>query len=236
MLRKISLGCASLALAGCAVSNTPYPRPAPQSVYAPPPGPSIYATAPRAPLHSELFVCNTWSSNLGEIGYRNDVVAYAPYIETPAGPLLRNPTEYACLSSGFGWRGGASGGGRMHNGVDLANPNGGWVYAAGDGRVVSADYRGGFGNTVVLDHGRGVRTMYAHLNEFDTALRPGAFVSGGAAIGRMGMTGNATGIHLHYEVSAEGVLVDPMHYGRPPVYVSAPAPTPLPIPDDKPEY
>ncbi len=234
MVRTIfSVAIATLALSGCAA--TTYSLPAP--IYSggaratpPPPGPNIYTTAPRASVHSELFVCNRSSSNLGEVGYRNEEVIYTPYIDTPAGALLRMPAETACLSSGFGWRGGENG--RQHNGVDLANRDGGWIFAAGEGRVISADYSGGYGNRVEIDHGRGVRTIYAHLAEFDPNLRPGARVEAGEAIGRMGMTGNATGVHVHYEVWVDGLLVDPMSYGRPPVYVSAPAPQPLPIPDN----
>ena len=226
-MRTLVLTLSALALAGCAVSNTPYPRPAPGAgVYrpSPPPGPNIYSIAPRAPTHSQLFVCNTWSSNLGEIGYSNESLAYTPTMQTRAGALLRNPTESACLSSGFGWRGSSSGGGRMHNGLDLANVNGGFIYAAADGVVRSAGPRGGYGNVLELDHGRGVRTHYAHLSELDANLREGDFVYGGAGVASMGATGNATGVHLHYEVYVDGLLVDPLHYGRPPVHVSAPAP------------
>jgi murein DD-endopeptidase MepM/ murein hydrolase activator NlpD len=228
---------ASLALAGCAVSNTPYPRP--DVVYSPatrpPPGPNIYTTAQRAPLHSQLFVCNRWSSNLGEISESGETLLYTPYIDTPAGPLLRNPTEQACLSSGFGWRG-ALENGRQHNGMDLANPEGGFIYAAGNGRVMFADYRNGFGNTLEIDHGRGVHTFYAHLSEIDANLREGDQVREGQPVARMGMTGNATGVHLHYEVRVDGLLVDPLHYGRPPTFVSAPAAEPLLLPDGATAY
>jgi murein DD-endopeptidase MepM/ murein hydrolase activator NlpD len=223
---------AALSLAGCAASGATYPAPihSPQASRPPPAGPSIYETAPRAPLHSQLLACNGGGgSNVGEIGYRGESLLYTPYIDTPAGPLLRNPTEGACLSSGYGWRGGFDSG-RQHNGLDLANRNGGFIYAAADGRIRFADYRGGYGNVVEIDHGAGVRTLYAHLSEFDQRLRPGDYVSAGAPIARMGMTGNATGVHLHYEVWVDGLLVDPLHYGRPPVYVSAPISQPLPQP------
>jgi murein DD-endopeptidase MepM/ murein hydrolase activator NlpD len=217
MLRKLACGFAAvLALAGCAVSNTPYPRPA---TNLPPPQPNIYTSAPHAALHSELFACNSWGANLGEIGARGESALYTPYIFTPAGALLRNPTERACLSSGFGWRGSADGGGRVHSGLDLANPDGGFVHAAGDGWVASAGWRGGYGLVLEIDHGRGVRTMYAHLSEIDPNLRRGVFVAAGAAVARMGATGNATGVHLHYEVSIDGLQVDPLAYGTlpPPV-------------------
>jgi len=222
-------------LAGCAATAATYPAPIyrPNTPsYQPPPGPSIYDTAPRGPVHAELIACNGGSgSNIGEIGYRGEVVLYNAYMDTPAGGVLRNPTEGACLSSGFGFRGSLDNG-RQHNGIDLANRNGGFIYAAAEGRIAFADYRGGFGNTIEIDHGNGVRTLYAHMSEFDQRLQRGAPVYAGQPIGRMGMTGNATGIHLHYEVFVEGLLVDPLHYGRPPVYVSAPAQEPIYLPDE----
>src|SRR5262245_54993053 len=116
---------ATLTLAGCAANNTSYPEPVPSTpstVPPPPPRPNIFATAPHAPVHSELFACNGGGgANIGEIGARGEALYYTPYIYTAAGPLLRYPAEAACLSSGFGWRGG-EGGGRPHNGLDLANP------------------------------------------------------------------------------------------------------------------
>lgn len=209
------------ALAGCAVTNTPYPRADGAYGTLPPPlaEPNIYTNAARAPLHSELFACGNWGSNIGEIGSRGETMLYTPYIYTPAGALLRNPTEAACLSSGFGWRGSATGGGRLHNGLDLANRAGGFIYAAGDGRIVEAGPRGGYGNVVEISHGHEVFTLYAHLEEIDPNLREGSRVMEGQAIGRMGMTGNATGVHLHYEVSIDGILIDPLQYGREPTPV-----------------
>lgn len=233
MLRRsvLTLSAAlALALAGCAASGGAYSPTSYPTASRPPVGPSIYETAARAPIHSELIACNHGSgSNIGEIGYRSEALNYNAHIDTPAGPLLRNPTEGACLSSGFGWRG-ALDDGRQHNGLDLANANGGFIYAAGDGRIRYADYRGGYGNVVEIDHGSGVRTLYAHLSEIDQRLRPGDRVSTGVAIARMGATGNATGVHLHYEVWIDGLLVDPLHYGRPPIYVSAPVNEPVYLP------
>ena len=223
-MRRIALSlAAACALTGCAVSNTPYPRPVTTTIAPPLQNlPNIYASAPRAPLHSELFACNAYGSNLGLIGQRGEATNYTPYIDTPAGPLLRNPTEIACLSSGFGYRDTASGGGRQHNGVDLANHDGGFIYAAADGWIVVADYRSGYGNFIEIDHGNGVRTRYGHMAEFDSNLRSGVRVTAGEPIGRMGMTGNATGVHLHYEVLVDGLLVDPLNYGAPQPYVTTP--------------
>lgn len=223
-MRRIALSiAAAAALAGCAVTNETYPRPV-MTMISPPvsSAPSIYTSAARAPLHSELFACNSYGSNLGLIGQRGEASNYTPYIATPAGSLLRNPTEAACLSSGFGYRGTASGGGRQHNGIDLANHDGGFIYAAGDGRIVSADYRGGYGNYIEIDHGNGVQTRYAHLVEIDPNLRPGEHITAGTPMGRMGMTGNATGVHLHYEVVVDGLMVDPINYGAPQAFVTTP--------------
>jgi murein DD-endopeptidase MepM/ murein hydrolase activator NlpD len=72
------------------------------------------------------------------------------------------------------------------------------------------------------------------MAEFDTRLQRGSRVYAGQPIGRMGMTGNATGVHLHYEVFVDGLLVDPMYYGRPPTYVSAPAPDIAYLPNEEP--
>lgn len=224
---------AMLALAGCATTYA-QPLPAASTIAARPNMPSIYTQATRAPLHSELFSCGRWGSNLGEIGLRGEALNYSPYIQTAAGPLLRNPTESACLSSGYGWRG-SDGGGRPHNGLDLANAQGGFIYAAGDGRITFADWRGGYGMAIEIDHGAGVRTLYAHLSEINPDLRVGQRIAAGEPIARMGATGNATGVHLHYEVSVDGLLVDPLHFGLPPQYVTTQVVdrTPLPLDDDK---
>lgn len=214
-MRELALGLtAALAVAGCAATNASYPSPS-QTVYQPPAPVTPNAfTNERAPLHSQLFACNGGGgSNIGEIGYNAEVVRYTPYATTLAGALLRNPTQGACLSSGFGWRGTATGGGRQHNGLDLANRAGGFIYAAGDGWISTVGWLGGYGQVVEIDHGRNVRTLYAHLSEVDPNLHSGMAVSAGAAIGRMGMTGNATGVHLHYEVFVDGVQVDPLSYG-----------------------
>lgn len=238
-MRSLALIVCALVLGGCAVTNTSYPSVAmntpPTDVSSPPPPSAFnYASVPRAPLHSELFACYRGGSNLGAIGLRGEATLYTPYMETPAGSLLRNPTEAACISSGFGWRNMSS---RQHNGVDLANPSGGFVYAAGAGRIAVAGLRGGYGNFVEIDHGRGVQTRYAHMAELNPDLRPGMRIDEGVPIGRMGMTGNATGVHLHYEVLVDGLLVDPIHFGVPshyqttPVTQTFPDPISLPPPD-----
>jgi murein DD-endopeptidase MepM/ murein hydrolase activator NlpD len=166
----------------------------------------------------QLFACYPTVTNVGEIGPDGEVTAYTPYMHTDAGDLLRNPTQAACVSSGFGTRADAMGGeiGRAHTGVDLARPSGGFIFAAGAGRVVALGPRGSYGLAIELDHGAGVRTLYAHLSEIDPRLDVGSAVPAGAAIARMGATGNATGIHLHYEVSLGPLRVDPVSYNPSP--------------------
>lgn len=217
---KAVLAIAALAALGaCSTTGAaPIVRHYPPAPYAQPPGadPNLYANAAFAPLHSELFVCNSYGSNLGGVGDRGQSSVYTPYMQTAAGSLMRNPTENACLSSGFGLRTSMGGVGREHTGLDLANAGGGFIYAAADALVTYAGWRGGYGNIVELDHGYGVRTLYAHLVEIDPRLQAGMSVPARAPIGRMGMTGNATGVHLHYEVSIDGLRVDPLHYGLAP--------------------
>jgi murein DD-endopeptidase MepM/ murein hydrolase activator NlpD len=98
---------------------------------------------------------------------------------------------------------------RFHAGLDFPARAGARVRAAAAGRVVAAHYDGsGFGNIVVIDHGGGVRTRYAHLSRF--AVRRGEYVVRGALIGRVGATGRATGPHLHFEALVHGANADPL--------------------------
>lgn len=225
MIRSVALTAfGALALVGCAsIEYDAGPAPVIAAPSAPPrtaptPGvdPATYLNAPRAPLMSQLFACSTNNSNIGPISADRASLVYTPYISTAAGALLRDPTEGACLSSGFGWRTRGETGSN-HTGIDLASANGGFIFAAADGVVEYTGWEGGYGLVVQIDHGRGVHTLYGHLADVNPALRQGSLVRGGAAIARMGMTGNATGIHLHYEVSIDGLKVDPLNYGAPQV-------------------
>jgi murein DD-endopeptidase MepM/ murein hydrolase activator NlpD len=94
-------------------------------------------------------------------------------------------------------------------GTDYAAPTGTPVHAAGDGRVSFAGRRGGYGNAIVLDHGNSISTLYGHMSRFAAQLRVGRQVHQGEVIGFVGMTGLATGPHLHYEYLANGVHKDP---------------------------
>jgi murein DD-endopeptidase MepM/ murein hydrolase activator NlpD len=122
----------------------------------------------------------------------------------PTCPLrLVLPIE-APIVSRFGPRGS-----RFHTGVDYAAPTGTGIAAAGPGRVTWAGWRdGGWGELVVIAHGSGVRSMYAHLSRVE--VRVGEQVGAGFEVGRVGATGDATGPHLHFELRVRGAAVDPL--------------------------
>jgi murein DD-endopeptidase MepM/ murein hydrolase activator NlpD len=94
-------------------------------------------------------------------------------------------------------------------GTDYAAPTGTPVHAAGDGLVSFAGRHGGYGNAVVLGHGNGVSTLYGHMSRFAKHIRAGTRVQQGDVIGYVGMTGLATGPHLHYEYLVNGVHKNP---------------------------
>lgn len=119
----------------------------------------------------------------------------------------------APITSMFGWRiHPITGDSRFHSGTDLGAPMGTPVLAAYAGKVAIADFLGGYGLTVTIDHNKGTQeTLYAHLSEI--FVKPGEWVKQGAVIGRVGSTGNSTGPHLHFELrqqTANGwVTLDP---------------------------
>lgn len=98
---------------------------------------------------------------------------------------------------------------RAHKGVDYGSPIGTPVSAAGDGRVVFMGVRGGYGNTVEVQHGERYTTLYAHLSRFPKRLKEGSRISQGQVIGYVGKSGLATGPHLHYEFRVDGIHRDP---------------------------
>lgn len=139
--------------------------------------------------------------------------------------FLRSPLEFSRVTSGFGmrrhpvlqhWR--------AHQGVDYGAPVGTRVRATGDGVVVFAGFRNGYGNLVVLKHHGGYSTYYAHLRSFARSLRSGARVAQGEVVGYVGQTGWATGPHLHYEFHAH-------NQNRNPLTMVFPAARPIPAPE-----
>jgi murein DD-endopeptidase MepM/ murein hydrolase activator NlpD len=97
---------------------------------------------------------------------------------------------------------------QVHRGVDVSVPSGTPVHAMGPGRVEYAGVMRGYGKVVILDHGGGLRSLYAHLSEVQ--VKTGEEVDGHAVIGLSGMSGDATGPHLHFEVWRYGRPVDPV--------------------------
>ena len=126
--------------------------------------------------------------------------------------FLRNPLEFSYISSRFNPK-------RMHpilhrvrahKGVDYAARRGTPVRASGDGRISTRRFYNGYGNTVVLQHGGGYSTLYAHLSKFADRQRIGSWVKQGQVVGYVGSTGVSTGPHLHYEFRVNGVHKNPL--------------------------
>ena len=113
------------------------------------------------------------------------------------------------ISSGYGYRGKS-----FHKGIDIAdgNTNGKVVVASRDGVVEMAQYYSSYGNMILINHGGGVKTRYAHLMSGSMSVSPGQHVSAGQPIGRVGSTGNSTGPHLHFEVIINGSPQNPLNY------------------------
>lgn len=132
--------------------------------------------------------------------------------------FLRYPLEFTRISSNFGrrmhpihrsWR--------SHNGTDFAAPTGTPIKASSDGRVSFVGDQRGYGKTVILEHRDRYSTLYAHMNGFPRGLAKGQRVRQGDVIGYVGMTGWATGPHLHYEIRINNVPHDPMKIALPQV-------------------
>lgn len=125
-------------------------------------------------------------------------------------PLYTEPRTFR-FSSPFGWRSDpVYRGSENHAGVDLASFPGNPIYATGDGKVELAEPHAGYGNCVIINHGFGYKTRYAHMNAM--VLKVGDVVHRGDHVGYVGTTGKSTGNHLHYEVIYRGNPVDPMGF------------------------
>jgi murein DD-endopeptidase MepM/ murein hydrolase activator NlpD len=109
------------------------------------------------------------------------------------------------VTSGFGMRWG-----RMHEGIDIAVPTGTAVRASASGTVIHSGWLGGYGNLVVIDHGNGLATAYAHNSSLLVSVGQG--VTQGETVSLAGSTGNSSGPHVHFEVRVNGVAVDPLLY------------------------
>jgi murein DD-endopeptidase MepM/ murein hydrolase activator NlpD len=114
------------------------------------------------------------------------------------------------ISSPFGWRTISVAGNRFHGGIDIAAPTGTPVRATRGGVVTRAGWVGAYGFLVVVDHGAGWETRYAHLSRIDVVV--GQRLAQAAVVGLVGSTGASTGPHLHFEVRREGQALDPLAF------------------------
>lgn len=167
---------------------------------------SVRVLAAEAAVGGKLYTALYYERD-GRPGY------FDPFGRSLGADAWVQPLESVRLSSPFGAR-------RMHpilrrvlphTGVDYAAPAGTPVRATGDGVVSAAGRRGGYGMMVEIQHPNGYATRYAHLSSLAPGIRAGAAVRQGEMVGRVGMTGLATGPHLHYEVRRRGQAVDPAH-------------------------
>lgn len=143
---------------------------------------------------------------------------YTPSGQNMRKAFLRNPIDFTRISSRFSLS-------RKHpvlhtivrahKGTDYAAPTGTPIKAAGDGKIVFAGRKGGYGNTVILQHGARYQSLYAHLSSFNRNTKVGRSVKQGQIIGYVGRTGLATGPHLHYEFHVDGVQRDPLKVNFP---------------------
>jgi murein DD-endopeptidase MepM/ murein hydrolase activator NlpD len=176
----------------------------------------------------EMMVINNLDGS-ARIEAGQSLLVPGPRRRPPAGPLLAAPPEpqpggvpdagdapeagsaaavlhwplHGAVQSRFGPRGR-----RHHDGIDIDGRMGDPIRAAAAGRVRFAGSWGGYGKTVIVDHGGGLSTLYAHASELEA--RPGERVRAGETIARVGRSGNARGPHLHFEIRLEGRPVDPL--------------------------
>jgi murein DD-endopeptidase MepM/ murein hydrolase activator NlpD len=142
----------------------------------------------------------------GDSGY------YAPDGKSMRKAFLRSPVRFSRISSGFSrkrwhpvlskWR--------SHKGVDYAAPKGTPVRSAGDGKITFQGTKGGYGKSVIIQHGGRYTTVYAHLSRYARGMKNGKRVKQGQVIGYVGKTGLATGPHLHYEFRVDGAHRNPL--------------------------
>ena len=131
------------------------------------------------------------------------------------GVLIWPTPESTAITSPFGWRiHPISRVREFHSGIDIGGlPVGRNIVAADSGMVILADWFGGYGKTVIINHGKGITTLYAHASHI--LVKEGQTVAKGQVIARVGSTGMSTGPHLHFEVRIEGTRVNPLDHVRP---------------------
>ena len=159
------------------------------------------------------FTYYRYQNQDGEVDY------YARDGKTARKSLLKTPVSNRRISSGFGVRRHPIlGYTRQHKGIDFAAPEGTFIKAAGDGKIIARNYnRNGYGRYIIIQHAGSYSTMYAHMYGFgrnradgDRRIREGKTVKQGDVIGRVGSTGLSTGPHLHYEIRRNNRQINPL--------------------------
>lgn len=190
LVKLSDAACLAIVLASCAT--------------APPRGGAPYS------MH-DLRICPGMSvSNAPQTQGGGFIAGYSPLTVVHGVMLARAPVD-ACLSSAFGGRNG--GAGSFHAGLDLYTGAPRPVLAGGDGRIASIREQRGYGLVVDIDHRNGVVTRYAHLSSVSPEFRVGDRIAAGETFARTGKSGNATAIHLHYEILVDGRPQDPLTVG-----------------------
>ncbi len=148
---------------------------------------------------------------------KGDAQYYDPSGHSMRKEFLRNPIDFARISSRFNLKRKhpVLNKFRAHRGTDYAAPTGTPIKSTGDGKVIFAGRKGGFGNCVIIQHGSRYQTLYAHLSKFNRNARKGRRVKQGQVIGYVGSTGLATGPHLHFEFRVDGVHRDSLRIKLP---------------------
>jgi murein DD-endopeptidase MepM/ murein hydrolase activator NlpD len=168
----------------------------------------INSTDTRLEILSNKVLIQSWSLTdlYSRAKYHQKLILAKPFIH----PI--SPADSFWMTSGFGYRKDPfNGSKRMHSGIDLAGPVGLKIYATGDGVVTDAENsKRGYGKEVVIDHGFGYITRYAHLHKI--TVKAGQKIKRGQNIGNLGSTGRSTGPHLHYEVIYQGRYLNPVYF------------------------
>lgn len=156
--------------------------------------------------NGETFSAVRYQDSKGDINY------YTPDGHSMRKAFLRSPVDFRRISSNFtperyhpvlGIK-------RPHRGTDYAAATGTPIKAAGDGKVIWKGTKGGYGRTIIIQHGNNITTLYGHMSKYSSAVASGTRVKQGQIIGYVGMSGTATGPHLHYEFRVNGAHKNPV--------------------------
>jgi len=173
--------------------------PAPEAGVAPPPRQMIVPSPtgdPATVFAAKLELCPRMAVSNAPNSAEGIVSGFKPLVDVKGVRVATFPTPGACMSSGFGPRSD-----RLHKGLDYHADIGVPVLAGGDGTIIEMKYRDDYGNMILIDHGGGVYTRYAHLASFGKGFTPGVSVKAGEQLGLMGNTASyQIPMHLHYEL------------------------------------